>query len=428
MRLPWPPRRVVVERLFDLPVEWKGMKRRSDGGKWVREERPVTPAELAWLKTPEAQTVCTAMMTDKPADTPAAVERWRQRIEPEQVAAAWNQVLLRRAGRAKFSRSHEMLFDRVGLEQASDEVVATHKAKRFSGRGRVADLCCGVGGDTLALAAEAEVVALDWSQSKVLMAEHNAAVYGGRVVGQVGDVLIQQPEADAIHIDPDRRSTGARRHDPVFASPDIEDLRLIVKHYQHAAIKLSPGVDFGLLPFDAEIELISHSGECKQAIVWTGGFKQAHRRATVLPAGESVFAGEGDLLAWPEPRGLQPGCFLYEPDAAVIRADLVGVVARKFDLGPVDRQIACLLGDRIVFSPLLTPFQVIDVMGFSGRKTRAWLARHDIGELEIKTRGFASRPEEVLRHLRPKGSRCGVLFLTRVAGRPTAILAERLNR
>ena len=48
---------------------------------------------------------------------------------------------------------------RVGLEQASDEVVAAHKAGRFSDCGRVADLCCGIGGDTLALAARAEVVA-----------------------------------------------------------------------------------------------------------------------------------------------------------------------------------------------------------------------------------------------------------------------------
>jgi SAM-dependent methyltransferase len=395
---------------------------------WIRDDRPVTPEEVAWLKTPAAQAVCAAMMEDEPADTPAAIERWRERLEPEQVAAAWNQVLLRRAGRAKFSRADGMLFDRVGLEQASDEVVAAHKAGRFSDCGRVADLCCGIGGDTLALAARAEVTAVDWSRSRVLMAEHNAAVYGGRIVGKVGDVLIQRPDADAIHIDPDRRPKGARRHDPVLASPDLEEIQRLVEHYHHAAIKLSPGADLSLLPFDAEIELISHRGECKQAVIWTGRFKQVDRRATVLPGGESVVSSEADLPQWPEPRALRPGCFLYEPDAAVIRADLVGAVARRFELAPVDRRIAYLLGDRSVSSSLVTPFQVIDVTDFSARKTRVWLATHDIGRVEIKTRGFASRPEELLRHFRLRGRHEAVLFLTRVAGRPIAILAERLHR
>lgn len=395
---------------------------------WIRDDRPVTPEEVAWLKTPAARAACAAMMENEPADKPAAIERWRQRLEPEQVAAAWNQVLLRRAGRAKFSRADEMLFDRVGLEQASDEVVAAHKAGRFSDCGRIADLCCGIGGDTLALATKAEVTAVDWSRSRVLMAEHNAAVYGGRVVGKVGDVLIQRPEADAIHIDPDRRPEGARRHDPVLASPDLEELQRLVGHYRHAAIKISPMADLSLLPFDAEIELISHMGECKQAVIWTGRFKQVHRRATVLPTGDSVFSSEADPPAWPEPLALQPDCFLYEPDAAVIRANLVGAVARQLELAPVDRQIAYLSGDRLVSSAFVTPFQVIDVTVFSARKTRAWLAAHDIGRVEIKTRGFASRPEELLRHLRLKGRREAVLFLTRVAGRPTAILARRLGR
>ncbi len=395
---------------------------------WIRDDRPVTPEEVAWLKTPAAQAVCAAMMDDEPADTPAAIQRWRQRLEPDQVAAAWNQTLLRRAGRAKFSRADEMLFDRVGLEQASDEVVAAHKAGRFSDCGRIADLCCGIGGDTLALATQAEVTAVDWSRSRVLMAEHNAAVYGGRIVGKVGDVLIHRPDADAIHIDPDRRPEGARRHDPVLASPDLEELRRLVERYRHAAIKLSPGADLSRLPFDAEIELISHMGACKQAVIWTGRFKQVYRRATVLPAGDSVFSSEVDPPAWPEPRELRPGCFLYEPDAAVIRAGLVGAVARQLELAPVDRQIAYLSGDRLLSSAFVTPFQVIDVTDFSARKARTWLAAHDVGRVHIKTRGFAARPEELLHRLRLRGRHEAVLLLTRVAGRPTAVLARRLRR
>jgi SAM-dependent methyltransferase len=403
-------------------------KQHSSRPVWIREDRPVTPEELAWLKTPEARDVCAAMTAGEPADTPAAIERWRQRLRPEQVAAAWNQVSLRRAARIKFSRADEMLFDRVGLEQATDEIVAMHKARRFAGCGRIADLCCGIGGDTLALASQRDVVAVDWSASRVTMAEHNTTVYGGKVAGRIGDVLLDRPAADAVHIDPDRRSSGPRRHGPEFSSPDLDDLQRIVVHYRNAAIKFSPGVDFPSLPFEAEIELISHDGECKQAVLWTGRFAQAHRRATVLPAGESVIAVPGDDLTWPQPRPLQTGLVLYEPDAAVIRADLVGVIARQFDLRPIDRQIAWLVGEQVVPTTVLTPFRVIDWMEFSARKAKAWLAEHDVGHLEIKTRGFASRPEEIQHQLRPKGRRRAVLFLTRVDDRPTAVLAERLAR
>ncbi|MGB6164688.1 MAG: hypothetical protein WBF75_19385, partial [Pseudonocardiaceae bacterium] len=43
------------------------------------------------------------------------------------------------------------------VEQASSEVIAEHRARRFAGAVRVADLCCGIGGDLLALGGQREV-------------------------------------------------------------------------------------------------------------------------------------------------------------------------------------------------------------------------------------------------------------------------------
>ncbi|OLT16508.1 hypothetical protein BJF78_13855 [Pseudonocardia sp. CNS-139] len=54
-----------------------------------------------------------------------------------------------------------MFFTRDGLEQSSAEVVARHTARRYAGAATVADLCCGIGGDLLALAAGSAVVAVD---------------------------------------------------------------------------------------------------------------------------------------------------------------------------------------------------------------------------------------------------------------------------
>lgn len=398
---------------------------RTNDAPWTREVRPITTEEVTWLCSAPGQAACREM-EQHPADTPAAIAHWRERIEPHFVAVAWEQVLLRRIARAKFSRADDMLFDRVALEQATDEVVAQHKAARFGACGRVADLCCGIGGDAIALAAVASVTAVDRDAARLRLAEHNAGICGHTITGLIGDVAFDLPDADAAHIDPDRRSTGRRRHDADFASPGLDTLADIVRRYQHTAVKLSPGADFDNLPFDAEIELISHGGTCRQAVAWTGRFATTHRRATVLPSGESIDAKDDFLLEWPEPQPIQPGQFLLEPDPAVIRAHLVGPLARQHDLAPVDRRIAWLVGTEPPDTTLVHTFLVVDVTDYTARSVQAWLADYDIGSVDIKTRGVAMQPDDLARRLKLTGERHATLLVTRLGDRPVAILAERL--
>ena len=83
----------------------------------------------------------------------ALAVRLRRDYPANLVAAATAQHELRLAARAKFSRAMEMLFTRGGYEQSSSELIARHRAARFGGTSRIADLCCGIGGDLIALAA-----------------------------------------------------------------------------------------------------------------------------------------------------------------------------------------------------------------------------------------------------------------------------------
>jgi predicted RNA methylase len=383
--------------------------------------------ELAWLASSEGQQVCAAMAADRPADTPTAIARWREELDAELVIAAWTQVTLRAAARDKFSHADAMLFDRIGLEQSTDEVVATHKARRFAGSQVIADLCCGIGGDCLALAEHAPVTAVDISGPRVTMAEHNAGAYGRRASGVIGDVELTHPDADAAHIDPDRRPAGRREYDVERGSPDLPTIETVVQRYGNVAIKLSPGADFDRLPFEAEIELISHHGNCKQAVAWTGRFRTAFRRATVLPAGAGIHADSADELRWPESRSVEPGTYLLEPDPAVIRANLVGVLAKQLGCQPIDRHIAWLIADAPISTPLAHSFQVIDIAAFNEKKMRPWLASHDVGSLDIKTRGTAFHPEDLARRLRPDGAKHATLMVTRIGDAPLAILARRMG-
>lgn len=96
----------------------------------------------------------------------ALATRLRRDHPADLVAAALTQVALRRRARTKFGADADrMFFTRDGLEQATTAGVAAYRAGRIAavlGAGggspdqaaaaRVADLCCGIGGDLLALA------------------------------------------------------------------------------------------------------------------------------------------------------------------------------------------------------------------------------------------------------------------------------------
>ncbi|MEL7675385.1 MAG: class I SAM-dependent methyltransferase, partial [Chloroflexota bacterium] len=89
------------------------------------------------------------------ARTLALLNALRRELSPEQAGAALTLARLRERAASKFSRAGGMYFTPEALEQASGEIIAGWRARRFAeaGYARVADLGCGIGGDTLALAA-----------------------------------------------------------------------------------------------------------------------------------------------------------------------------------------------------------------------------------------------------------------------------------
>ena len=185
-------------------------------------------ADPTVLLTPPGQELL-ALLAAEPdgGATPLALAvRLRRQYPADLVAAATAQHELRLAARAKFSRAMQMLFTRAGYEQSSSEPIARYRAARFGHASRVADLCCGIGGDLLALASGREALAVDRDHVHARLALHNAAVYGqaANVRAVVADVRdIRLDGLDAVFIDPARRSgpgtaAAAARPGPAAAS------------------------------------------------------------------------------------------------------------------------------------------------------------------------------------------------------------------
>src|ERR1700722_16670482 len=171
---------------------------------------PVTTDPSALLTPQGAELLALlAAQRDTAASQMAVAERLRRKYPAGLVAAAMAQQELRRAADAKFSRAAEMLFTRAGYEQSSSETIATYRAGRFKNASRVADLCCGIGGDLIALAAASDVLAVDRDEAHARLALYNAAAYGraARVTAVVADVRdVPLRGIDAVFIDPARRS------------------------------------------------------------------------------------------------------------------------------------------------------------------------------------------------------------------------------
>ena len=347
--------------------------------------------------------------------------RLRNRFPPERCRAAVELTTLRSRGVTKYARASDMLFDREALEQASGETIAAHRAKRFRGFSRIADLCCGIGGDTVSLASVADVVSVDIDPVRVRMTLWNARVHGvlDRVRGVTADVSAWIPPADALFMDPSRRRDGRRLLSPADYLPPLSLPRLRAVT-PNIGIKVAPGIPYDRIPADCETEFISESGACKEAVLWTGALRtEAARRATLLPSGQTLSARQtADIPVAP------PGAYLYEPDRAVIRAHLVEQVAEEIDGWKLDPQVAYLTSDRPTDTPFARRFSIADSFRFSLKRLQAYLSAEGIGRLEIKKRRFPIDPDSLRPRLKLAGDRAATIVLTRIRQQPTVLVCQ----
>ena len=356
----------------------------------------------------------------------------RAGFPPDTAAAILTQARLRRRARAKFGGfADRMLFTQAGLEQATRLDVAAHHAGRIvhAGVGRVADLGCGVGGDALALGAvDVPVLAVERDAVTAAIAQYNLAPFPDVEVRVAEADRVDLAEVDAAWLDPARRTAGhsdTRRTRAAEHSPSLDLVRGIAARLP-VGVKLSPAHDRDDLPVDGEAQWVSHRGDVVELVVWTGALARAgvSRAALVLrDGGAAELTGAAD--AEDEPVG-PIGRFLHEPDGAVIRARLIGDVARRTSTHPVGPGIAYLSGDEAVASPFLASFEIEAVLPFDKRAIRRELAARDVGRLEIKKRGVDLDPARYREGLGLRGDAEATLVVTRTADRRVALLCRRV--
>ena len=403
----------------------------------------------------------------------ALAVRLRREYPADLVAAATAQHELRLAARAKFSRAMQMLFTRAGYEQSSSEPIARYRAARFGDAGQVADLCCGIGGDLLALASGREVLAVDRDDVHARLALHNAGVYGqaANVRAVVADVRdIRLGGLDAVFIDPARRSgpgtasaapgapdragggsarSGgggppgtAHRFRSGQSEPPLDWCFALADRVPGVCVKAAPGLPADLIPAGWEAEFIADGRDLKEAVLWSPALATAPvagsggpRRALVLSGSvaHALVACPGDPVPVTEPRE-----YLLDPNPAVTRSGLVEDLARALavgrapdgspagdgagDVAKIDPQIAFLTLNRPVQTPFARTLHVLDSAPWNEKRFAKRLRELGVGAADIRRRGLAGDVDQIHRRLKLAGPNRATIVITRVNDKPWGLI------
>jgi hypothetical protein len=358
--------------------------------------------------------------TGGPGTDPLALgTRLRREYPAELVAAALTQHELRLAARAKFSRAMQMLFTRAGLEQSSAERISRSRTARYAGLNKVADLCCGIGGDLIALAEGRQALAVDRDPVHARFARHNARIYITHPAISVADVRdVRLAGAAAVFIDPARRSARGRMRTGA-SEPPLSWCFGLTEQVARVAIKAAPGIDLDTVPGGWEAEFIADGRDLKEATLWSPAFATQPRRATVH-IGEEVHT----LLPSPGPPVpvAEPGEYLLDPNPAVTRAGLVAELARRTDGWQIDPMIAFIAASQPVATPFARTLRVIESAPWNEKDFARRLRALGIGAADIRRRGLAGDVDQIRRRLRLNGPRQATIVLTRVNNKPWGLI------
>jgi SAM-dependent methyltransferase len=383
-------------------------------------------ATLAFLQTPRAETVLTELAQSplQAQHTLAILTRLRKHFSPEEAAALLETAQLRQKAIAKFGEvAHRLFFTADAVEQASDPLIRRYRAQHA--QGRVLDVCCSIGSDSVAFAeAHHEVLGLDIDPLRIAIAEHNAQVLGvaDRAHFRLHDVLTGVPsDYDTLFFDPARRADDGKR---VFHVEQYQPPLSLIKSWREGRLiaKLSPGVDLlELADYNGVVEFISVRGDLKEAVLHQNSAWQGHTATLIngdtIQHWSKTTPNEAIDITVAPPHG-----WLFEPDPSILRAGLVRDLAQTHNLTFLDETIAYVCGDTHLTSAWLRAWQIDDWMPFNVKKLRAYLRERHVGQITVKKRGSPLTPEELIAQLKLKGENTRTIVLTRWQGEPIIMI------
>ena len=331
---------------------------------------------------------------------------------------------------------------RLSCEQCSSELTARYKASLLSplalGEGkeeRFLDLTGGYGVDTYFLSEQfSHTDYVEQNEELCRIAAHNFALSQKSKVERqklsiaihnttAEDFLLSSPCGEAgwglIFLDPARRDSHGSK---VFRIEDctpnvVELLPTLLAHSKRLLIKLSPMLDLTqavtcLSQVNWDIHIVAIKNEVKEVLLLSGGTGQITTIDLAQKDQAFVFTREEEQHCGLDIRDGKLANYLYEPNAAILKAGAYKLVAQRFGLHKLD-----------VNTHLYTSRQFIE--NFPGRVWRI-TEKQNLKQANVLTRNYPLTPEQLKKKLHLRDGGTAFVIGCRVAGKPTLMYAERV--
>lgn len=331
---------------------------------------------------------------------------------------------------------------RLSCEQCSSELTARYKASLLSplalGEGkeeRLLDLTGGYGVDTYFLSEQfSHTDYVEQNEELCRIAAHNFALSQKSKVERqklsiaihnttAEDFLLSSPCGEAgwglIFLDPARRDSHGSK---VFRIEDctpnvVELLPTLLAHSKRLLIKLSPMLDLTqavtcLSQVNWDIHIVAIKNEVKEVLLLSGGTGQITTIDLAQKDQAFVFTREEEQHCGLDIRDGKLANYLYEPNAAILKAGAYKLVAQRFGLHKLD-----------VNTHLYTSRQFIE--NFPGRVWRI-TEKQNLKQANVLTRNYPLTPEQLKKKLHLRDGGTAFVIGCRVAGKPTLLYAERV--
>lgn len=331
---------------------------------------------------------------------------------------------------------------RLSCEQCSSELTARYKASLLSplalGEGkeeRFLDLTGGYGVDTYFLSEQfSHTDYVEQNEELCRIAAHNFALSQKSKVERqklsiaihnttAEDFLLSSPCGEAgwglIFLDPARRDSHGSK---VFRLEDctpnvVELLPTLLAHSKRLLIKLSPMLDLtqavtSLSQVNWDIHIVAIKNEVKEVLLLSGGTGQITTIDLAQKDQAFVFTREEEQHCGLDIRDGKLANYLYEPNAAILKAGAYKLVAQRFGLHKLD-----------VNTHLYTSLQFIE--NFPGRVWRI-TEKQNLKQANVLTRNYPLTSEQLKKKLHLRDGGTAFVIGCRVAGKPTLLYAERV--
>lgn len=319
---------------------------------------------------------------------------------------------------------------RLSCEQCSSELAARYKGSLVSGETMV-DLTGGYGVDTYFLSKSFKHTDyVEQNAELCRIAEHNFSLQHSAISIQnctAEEFLQTAGEYDLIFLDPARRDSHGGK---VFRLEDctpnvVELLPTLLEHGKRLMIKLSPMLDLtqaikelSVFSIQWSVYVVAIKNEVKELLLLSGGSGKITAIDLDKKDHAFVFTKEEEQKAV---ISFQPSVFrfLYEPNAAILKAGAYKLIAERFGLLKLDVNTHLYASETLIENFPGRVWQIKDE-GMKGERMKGEQAN-------VLCRNYPLTPDLLKKKLHLRDGGTAFVIGCRVAGKPTLFYAERIK-